>query len=149
MGQLEIDNLRQLTAELGASVAGNLAKQIEARVLHTLRRGDMVASLGRSRFLLLFPNADGKTAAGLVDQLRRRLEATEFLQADRAVRTTLTGGVAQATADESVESFLARAAEALAESRTRGRNRVVWHDGSSALLVEPPSTPEPLVRVAI
>ena len=148
VGQIEIDNFRHLTAELGIAVAGNLAQQIEARVLNALRRDDLVASLGRARFLVLFFNSDGAASAEWLDQLRSRLEATDFIHGEQTIRTTLTGGIAQATADESLESFLARAADALAEARAKGRNRVAWHNGATAVFIEPHSA-ERVERVAI
>jgi diguanylate cyclase (GGDEF)-like protein len=149
IGQIEIDNLRQLTAELGTAVAGNLANKIEQRVLSTLRPGDLVASLGRSRFLVLFLNADAELSAGLIESLRRRMGAAEFVQSGRSVSTTLTAGVAQATTYETVESFLARAADALAEARRGGRNRVSIHEGETISTIEPTSSLEQPEQITI
>src|SRR5690606_26715762 len=113
VAQIEIDNLRQLSAEFDPALIGSLAQQIEAQVLHTLRYDDLVASLGRARFLAVFPGARGDVAAELLDDLRRRLASTNFVHNGREIRATLTAGVAQANGPEPLEGFLARAAEAL------------------------------------
>jgi diguanylate cyclase (GGDEF)-like protein len=149
LGQIEIDNLRQLTAELGTVVAGNLANEIERRVLSSLGTGDLVTSLGRSRFLVLFSNADAAKSADLLESLRCRMSAIDFVQGVRTVSATLTAGVAQAGAHEKVEAFIARAAAALGEARQAGRNRVVVHEGETVSMIEPTRSFEPPERVTI
>lgn len=148
VGQMEIDNLRQLTVDHGAAAVGNLSRQIERLVLSTLRRDDLVTSLGRSRFLVVFPNLDGTAAAAMLEQLRGRLEVTDFVHEDASIRTTMTAAVAQATRDESVDKFLSRAASTLVEGRNAGRNRVALHDGKNLEILEISATQQPQ-RVAL
>jgi diguanylate cyclase (GGDEF)-like protein len=137
---MEIDNIKQLTVDHGAAAVGNLARQVERLVLATLRRDDLVTSLGRSRFLVVFPNLDGTSAAAMLEELRVRLEATEFVHDGVKLRTSMTAAVAQAISSESVDKFLSRAAAALADARNAGRNCVAWHDGARLEIIETSST---------
>lgn len=132
VAQIEIDNLRQLTADCGTLVAGNISRQLENLLLAVLRRDDALTTLGRSRFLAILPGVDAQAGAKLIEEARAQIESLEFVQSGRALLTTITGAVAQTSANESQEQLLARAAKALADARAAGRNRVAWHDGNQA-----------------
>jgi diguanylate cyclase (GGDEF)-like protein len=129
VAQVEIDNFRQVTSELGTAAATQLASQIESRLLGTLRRDDLVALLGGSRFLVLFPNTESAPAAEMLNTVRGQLNATEFVFNNQVIHTTLTAGVTTARANESIEDFMLRAAAALNDARRGGRNQVAHHDG--------------------
>jgi diguanylate cyclase (GGDEF)-like protein len=132
VAQIEIDNLRQLTADCGTLVAGNISRQLENLLLAVLRRDDSLATLGRSRFLAILPGVDVQTGVKLVEEARVQIASLEFVQSGRALLTTVTAAVAQTLANESQEQLLARAAKALVDARAAGRNRVAWHDGNQA-----------------
>jgi diguanylate cyclase (GGDEF)-like protein len=131
IGQIEIDNLRQLTSRLDAASLGSLTKQMERLVLSTLRRDDLVASLGRSRFLAVMPNVNATTAAQILEKLRARVENFEFGTEVGPIRATLSAAAAQSRNDDDVETLLTRSAAALREASNAGRNRVACHDGNT------------------
>ena len=89
-----------------------------------LRSTDVFARFGGEEFLLLLPETDLRGARGLAERVRigaSRL-AVEGLPAD--FRLTLSAGVAQFRADESVEGLLKRADVALYRAKESSRNRV-------------------------
>jgi diguanylate cyclase (GGDEF)-like protein len=136
VGQIEIDHLSQLTSKLGAASMGSLAKQIERLVLSMLRRDDLVASLGRSRFLAVLPDVNAAAAAQLLEALRARVDSSAFATEDGPIQITLSAAATQARNDDDVEILLTRSAVALREACGAGRNRVACDDGISVTLVE-------------
>jgi diguanylate cyclase (GGDEF)-like protein len=135
VGQIEIDNLRQLTSQLDSASLGSVTHQIKRLILSTLRREDHVASLGRSRFLAVMPDVDGSTAAQLLEALRARVESAELVTQGGPIRATITAAAAQARNDDDVETLLARSASALREASGAGRNRVACDDGNAVTIV--------------
>jgi diguanylate cyclase (GGDEF)-like protein len=148
VAQVEIDNFRQVTSEVGSAVAAQLASQIENRLLRALRQDDLVATLGGSRFLVLFPKTESAIAAELLNTIRNDLSATEFVVNQQVIRTTLTAGVTGAQAEESIEDFMHRAATALNHARRNGKNQIAHHDGQQIITLEA-TTPQPTSRTQV
>lgn len=135
VGQIEIDAMPQLTARYDVASIGSMAKQIEQLALGTLRANDLIAPLGRSRFLTIMPDVSGAAAGQLLESLRRRVEQTEFVTEGGPIRATLSASATQARSDESMETLLARSAAALREACKEGRNRVAFDDGETVKMV--------------
>ena len=85
----------------------------------------MLAYWTGSRFVLLMSDTRAPLARGGLDRLRERVAESRVVAGDEALRVSLSAGLAEHHAGETVAQTLARAESALLEARAAGRNRVV------------------------
>ncbi|MDX1571134.1 MAG: GGDEF domain-containing protein [Xanthomonadales bacterium] len=108
--------------------AGDQVLQRMARVMETqLRETDYVARFGGEEFLLGFPETFADDAAELCNRIRDLVAEERFEGLPHDCRVTISFGVVQAE-DETPQSLVNRADEALYEAKQAGRNRVVVRD---------------------
>jgi diguanylate cyclase (GGDEF)-like protein len=93
---------------------------------------DVLARWGGDEFVLLLSDARLQLARGGVERVRQRIEAVSLRVGEQALQVTISAGLAEHIAGESVATALARADAALYEAKAQGRNRTVAADGSGA-----------------
>ncbi len=122
---MDIDHFKRINDEYGHPV-GDEALRLLGDVLRRSRRDyDHVARWGGEEFLLVLPSATAEEAAGAAERIRASVEEAWLPRADGGeVRFTLSVGVAEATADSTLEDLVRRADEALYRAKREGRNRV-------------------------
>jgi diguanylate cyclase (GGDEF)-like protein len=118
---LDIDRFKSVNDSFGHAVGDRLLAHVSSVVSGHLRAGDLFGRLGGEEFAIVFANAGSSHATALTNALR---VAVERSCAD-AVRCTLSGGVGEFAADDTLESAMARADAALYAAKAAGRNRVV------------------------
>ena len=121
---LDIDFFKRINDTLGHPAGDAVLRAVASFFPSLLRSTDVFARFGGEEFLLLLPETDLRGARGLAERVRMGASrlATEGLPAD--FRITVSAGVAQFRADESVEALLKRADVALYRAKESGRNRV-------------------------
>lgn len=113
------------------------------RMLETLAEGltkhagaaDLVARMGGEEFLFLRPGASPEEAERLAETIRVALSNLSVGGRNGSIRVTVSIGLAFASADESFESAVHRADQALYRAKRAGRDRVVaaWASLSGSL----------------
>lgn len=133
IGIVDIDHFKYINDGFG-HLAGDQVLQVFAQILRdTLRSSDHVCRYGGEEFAFLFPETTLDEAARFGERLRERVAGTPFTLTDGTViRITLSLGLADASAADSLDAALARADGALYEAKQSGRNRVVVDRGSGA-----------------
>ena len=89
-----------------------------------LRDVDRAARWGGEEFILLLPETDSEGAAALAEKLRASIADNLFEFQSIRQRITMTFGVAEHRAGETLEACIARADNALYEGKESGRNKV-------------------------
>ena len=92
-----------------------------------MRSIDLVARLGGEEFVVVMPETNLSAAVTVAERLRHAVAAEPFLIQALGERRpiTISIGVAEATAGDTVDTLLQRADEALYEAKNGGRNKVV------------------------
>jgi diguanylate cyclase (GGDEF)-like protein len=121
---LEIDSFLLKAAQLGSSGEDELLRGVAQESLRYVRVADVLARWGGHRFVLLMSDTRATLARGGLDRLREKVSESRIAAADESLRITLSAGLAEHHAGETVAQTLARAETALAEAREQGRNRV-------------------------
>jgi diguanylate cyclase (GGDEF)-like protein len=86
---------------------------------------DIVARLGGEEFVLLLPETDEPSAAGMAETLRALIMASPLASDEGdAVAFTASIGVASRDAEPSMDTLIHRADQALYQAKRKGRNRV-------------------------
>ena len=124
---VDIDHFRAVNEKHG-NRAGDGVLQRCAEVLRaSLRKEDMLVRFGGEEFLVLLPDVPGPGAVVVAGRLRKAIAGEEFAAGEAKLGLTVSAGVAARLDEgpESVDTLVARAEEALALAKRRGRNRVV------------------------
>jgi two-component system cell cycle response regulator len=130
---IDIDHFKKVNDTLGHHSGDEVLISVAAALRKTSRKSDCVIRWGGEEFLFVFPETDAVEAAAIVNRLRRHLEShpvTVTANEGTAVPVTVSGGVAQLCADDTLEVLVDRADQALYQAKEAGRNRLrTWVDG--------------------
>ena len=123
IGLLDIDNFKRLNDELGHSAGDEALKALAAVVSRTLRPTDKVARYGGEEFVVLLPQTPVDEGQQILTRLQRTLSGGLFMHENKQVFVTFSAGVTAYRADETIETALERADQALYEAKRAGKNR--------------------------
>jgi diguanylate cyclase (GGDEF)-like protein len=119
----DIDHFKHINDVLGHA-AGDRALQLVSRCTQkTLRGHDLAGRQGGDEFVLLLPRTDMQAAMAVAGRIVRRVQ--KRTGRDGLPALSLSFGVVQTQAGETLESALHRADLALYEAKRQGRGRVV------------------------
>jgi diguanylate cyclase (GGDEF)-like protein len=121
----DIDHFKRINDQFGHDVGDRVLVAVASRLRELA--GDSlqhhVARWGGEEFLMLLPGTRLKDACQQADNIRRHIEA---LNVDgRGLRVTLSAGVAELSASDTLADCLRRSDQALYRAKDGGRNQVV------------------------
>ncbi|OMH39507.1 GGDEF domain-containing protein [Motiliproteus sp. MSK22-1] len=119
---MDLDHFKQVNDLHGHLVGDEVLKEFSQLVAGRIRNSDKLFRFGGEEFILQLPQTDEQQAWELCEALRALVEATSF---SNNIRLTCSFGVAQLTADESVDSWLKGCDKALYQAKESGRNKVL------------------------
>jgi diguanylate cyclase len=124
---LDIDMFSRFNETHGRQM-GDQVLHLVARTLQSSVKGqDMAARYGGEEFAILLPATSLSAGIKIADRLRQSIETkdiTNRVTHEVLGRITLSVGIAKYREGEGVAGFVSRAADALEEAKTKGRNRV-------------------------
>lgn len=124
VGLLDIDDFKRVNDVLGHH-AGDGALQHLARLLQSkVRPCDTVARYGGEEFVLLLPGLGVEEARDLLMKVQRELTRDVYLYDTKKVFITFSAGATLVRPDDSLESSLLRADEAMYQAKNAGKNCV-------------------------
>jgi len=124
---LDIDHFRAVNEKHGHRIGDQLLQRLGEVLRNALRKEDMLVRFGGEEFLVLLPDVPGPGAVVVAGRLRKAVASEEIALGELRLTATVSAGVAARLDEgpESVDTLVARAEEALALAKRRGRNRVV------------------------
>lgn len=122
----DIDRFKRFNDTWGHLAGDAVLRHVSRQMCVHLRPTDMVARYGGEEFAALLPDTALGEAAAVAERLRNGIEWASLTlgEGGETVRVTISVGLAQALAGETLEEFIARADEALYRAKENGRNRV-------------------------
>ena len=130
---LEID----VPSELDQSLDDRILHNVASTVRQLISDSQTAVRYSDHQFLLLLDNDGFDKAAERAEQVRQRVEATEYVAGGDSLRATVTCALLEATAAEPEESLLEQLGQTLDEARQHGGNCTYKHDGISVSPVSP------------
>ena len=116
----DIDHFKVVNDQHGHLVGDQVLCDIAALLARAVRQGDCLGRWGGEEFLLICPETRGEQALQLAERI---LAQARSLPLATGKPCTLSAGVAQLGAGDSVNDLLQRADEALYQAKTQGRDR--------------------------
>lgn len=118
----DVDHFKSINDSYGHEAGDCVLRELAGMVTGMVRQTDVFARLGGEEFVILVHDNDVKSGRDLAEKIRDRVSRHEF---PHLGQVTCSFGVAQFYPDDSAESFLKRADEAMYAAKHAGRNRVV------------------------
>jgi two-component system cell cycle response regulator len=125
---VDIDHFKRCNDTFGHDVGDAVLREFSARLASNTRPSDYACRQGGEEFTVVMPRTTGDIACLAAERLRRSICASPFIIPGLAqpLDVTISIGVAATDgADETADTLLKRADEALYEAKRGGRNRVV------------------------
>jgi len=122
---LDLDHFKSINDRFGHDAGDTVLKHVAATLGQVSRGGDVSCRWGGEEFLILLPNTDEAAAAAFAERVRVAIAASRLESAGQPIPLTASLGVSEALLQESWESIVQRADEALYAGKSGGRNRVV------------------------
>jgi len=124
----DIDYFKAINDNFGHDVGDDVLREFATRVRKSIRGIDLACRFGGEEFVVVMPETDMAVAAVVAERIRRRIAGEPFpiLKGSGTIEVTISIGIAAiAQADDSPETILRRADQALYRAKRDGRNRVV------------------------
>jgi len=118
----EIDGFDAAAARAGQEGRVQLLREVAQEAQRYVRVADVLAYWQEPHFVLLMSDTRASLARGGLERLRERVAEARLPSGQQV---TLSAGLAEHHAGETVDETLARAQAALADARSHGRDRVV------------------------
>ncbi len=126
LAMVDIDHFKAVNDHYGHPVGDDVLRTFAHHAPQALRATDVVSRWGGEEFVLLLPEAALSAARIGVERLRGRVAATPMAHLSGVpIRVTVSVGLTEHIAGESVTQTLERADRALYEAKAQGRNRTV------------------------
>lgn len=121
---LDIDHFKSINEAHGRAVGDVVLRSVAHESMRRVRVSDAFARWGGDRFVLLLADARSPLARGGVERVRNGIAGMHVAIASGNLRLTLSAGLAEHHAGETVDQTLDRAERALAEAKQQGRDRL-------------------------
>jgi two-component system, cell cycle response regulator len=123
---MDMDHFKSVNDTYGHDVGDEVLRQLAGMIVQTIRSADLAARYGGEEFVVLMPETDAARAYEGAERLRKIIESTPFKvsHAVGAINKTISIGLSWLEPDDTPESLLKRADNALYQSKHHGRNRV-------------------------
>jgi len=118
----DIDHFKRINDTYGHN-AGDYCLQKLAAILQEFSDKATVGRWGGEEFLIYIPAAD--TSQDFFEELRRKVENTDFTFENNSIKVTITIGVAKRNTCASIEKWIQEADKNLYIGKNNGRNMVV------------------------
>lgn len=122
---LDIDRFKPVNEAHGYAVGDAVMRAVAQEALRHVRLSDMLARWGGDDFVLMLSDTRAALARGGLERLGQKVGALRILHGSAAVGVTLSAGLAEHHAGETVVQTLERAERALHDAKAQGTGRVV------------------------
>jgi len=124
----DIDYFKAINDNFGHDVGDDVLREFATRIRKSIRGIDLACRFGGEEFVVVMPETDMAVAAVVAERIRRRIAGEPFpiLKGSGTIEVTISIGIAAITqTDDSPETIIKRADQALYRAKRDGRNRVV------------------------
>lgn len=120
---IDLDMFKNINDNYGHAVGDEILRVYARDILSVFRRYDMVARYGGEEFVVILPNTDKEGAERAFNKVRNKVAETAITNNNEVIKVpTFSAGLAIFYSDETPESLINRADNALYKAKQSGRN---------------------------
>jgi len=120
----DLDQFKVINDAHGHLVGDHVLRIAAARMVSAARVGDKIGRYGGEEFLFLLENTSIDEAAEVAERVRTRVNGDEIRHKKVGIRVSLSLGIAEARAEDTVDTLIDRADAALYAAKLAGRDCV-------------------------
>jgi diguanylate cyclase (GGDEF)-like protein len=120
----DLDHFKEINDAYGHLVGDEVLQIAAGRMISAARTGDEICRYGGEEFLFILQNTDIAGGKEVAERVRARINGDAVHSGDKQIELTLSLGLAQASADDTVNSLIERADRALYAAKSAGRDCV-------------------------
>jgi len=121
---IDLDLFKAINDHYGHAAGDKVLATVAAKLKEVIRESDVLCRYGGEEFVLLLPETAVADARTMLEKLRLHIAECPFRHKDTPVRVTMSCGVAQFQAADTMDSVFERADRAMYAAKQGGRNRV-------------------------
>lgn len=123
---LDIDFFKKLNDAYGHAAGDAVLQELGAILKKCIREQDIAGRYGGEEFIVLLKNTGNKNAVMIAERIRNQIAQTTFRCGNLSLQITVSVGVTQYQASETVDQLVARCDHALYVAKNSGRNKVCY-----------------------
>jgi diguanylate cyclase (GGDEF)-like protein len=121
---IDLDWFKRINDAYGHPTGDEVLRTFAITMFANIRSIDRFGRYGGEEFLLVLPDMAGDNAVRALDRLRAIIADLDWSAFSAGMKVTISAGVATLNPDETPDTLLARADNALYAAKARGRNRI-------------------------
>jgi diguanylate cyclase (GGDEF)-like protein len=122
----DIDNFKNVNDTFGHEQGDHVLKMLARIMKDQIRNIDCICRWGGEEFLIMLVETDLDNGQNVAERIRKNIETAEFEFKNLKIAVTITCGLsAHHGSDDTIESCIKRADQALYRGKTQGKNRIV------------------------
>ena len=121
---VDIDDFKKINDTYGHN-AGDYVLVNVARIMREVCKDCRISRWGGEEFLIMSSGKDRGNFLSLIEALRNKVSSEDFAFGDDHIKVTITAGVAEHTADTSIDKWVKAADDNLYTGKRTGKNKVV------------------------
>ena len=123
----DIDHFKKINDTYGHQQGDSILILVSEQILKAVRNHDPVVRYGGEEILVLL-RSKYKSARRIAERIRKTVAEADYSSVNPELKVTISVGGALAKSDDSLETLIERADQALYDAKKMGRNMVVWSD---------------------
>ncbi|NUN48764.1 MAG: diguanylate cyclase [Candidatus Brocadiae bacterium] len=120
----DLDDFKKVNDTHGHPAGDAVLRAVGGALRSAIRSGDVAARYGGEEFALILPGATRSDGRAICEGVLGAVRGLEIATAGRVLRTTMSMGLAELRAEDTVESLIARADAAQYRAKYGGKNRL-------------------------
>jgi diguanylate cyclase (GGDEF)-like protein len=125
---IDIDSFGKINDTYGHTAGDMVLKSTADIILQTIRSYDLVGRYGGEKFIILLSISNETEVYKLAERIRGNIEHTCTSYEGDEIKITCSIGIAKFLNDDTLQTVIQKADEALCVAKNSGRNQVRFHD---------------------
>jgi diguanylate cyclase (GGDEF)-like protein len=121
---IDIDHFKNLNDTYGHLAGDEILRSFAHTLKASMRQSDIICRWGGEEFIILFKDTNNATAQVLAEKIRAQTEQNRYPFAGVNLHATISLGLTELRADDTLDSLIGRADRALYRAKESGRNRL-------------------------
>jgi diguanylate cyclase len=122
---IDIDFFKKVNDTYGHQAGDLILQSVAAKAASVIRKTDFIARYGGEEFCCLLPETTADAAETVAEHIRIHIEELENHFGNNTIKVTISLGISSFIAEDSPETLLKRADDALYQAKHSGRNRFI------------------------
>jgi diguanylate cyclase (GGDEF)-like protein len=122
---IDIDHFKKVNDTYGHQCGDLILQSVAKKATASIRKTDFFARYGGEEFCCLLPETNADAAEIVAEGLRTAIETMESSFDNNSISVTISLGISCFTTDDSPDTLLKRADDALYQAKHSGRNRYI------------------------